>query len=80
MINAIIHTGADFKKCMVIGDYFHASNFGVFDSKAGEMLACVGCDSDSKDACLLKNLHFYCLPSSAIHRMESSSSSGMSIV
>ena len=41
-------TGAHFKKCMIIGDYFHASNFGFFDTKAGEMLACVGCDSDSK--------------------------------
>lgn len=45
---SIKHTGANFKKCMTIGDYFHSSNFGFFDTQAGEMLAYVGSDSDSE--------------------------------
>ena len=55
--------GKFFKTCMVLGDFYHTSEFGPFESQAGEMVAFIGSDSESKhsscvDICPLLQITF----------------------
>ena len=53
---------------MVLEDFCHTSKFGPFESHAGEMVAYIGSDSDSK--CVITSFVTLCPPLCVDYRVE----------